>query len=165
MKKFLFISIFLLLFIANNSFAITAGQIPTADQLGISDAPKIEKIDTLVDIVRNIVKWTYIIFFIVAVMFILFAAYAYLAAQGEPEAINKIKTQIMYAAIAIVVALMALSVELIIRNLISGGGAGGGAGGSGECSADRAEESRSGKPLCPQYWPQQGYNVRVQPFK
>ena len=144
MKKLLFISIFLsLLFIANNSFAITPGTIPSAGQLGISDAPQISSVDTLIGIVKNIVKYIYIIFFLVAVIFILFAAYTYLTAQGEPEEVNKARTQIMYAVIAIVVALMAVSVDLIVKNLITTGGDSGG----------------------DQYWPQQGYNIRVQPFK
>lgn len=69
----------------------------------------------LVDVLRNVVRWIYVIFFIIAVMFILFAAFSYLTAGGEPEKLNKAKNQIIYAAVAIAVALLAIGFEVIIR--------------------------------------------------
>jgi len=125
-------------------FAITAGQIPGASEL-ISDAPKVEKIGGLVDVLKAIVKWTYIIFFIIAVLFILFAAFTYLTAQGDPEKVKNARDQIIYAAIAVAVALIAVSFDLIIRNFITSGGQGGN---------DQ------------QYWPTpQGFERRYQPLK
>ncbi|KKR89199.1 MAG: hypothetical protein UU85_C0004G0039 [Candidatus Wolfebacteria bacterium GW2011_GWA2_42_10] len=121
MKKVLILSIFLSIFIANNSFAITAGTIPSAEQLGVSNAPKIEKVDTLVNIIRNIVKWTYIIFFIVAVFFIILAAFTYLTAQADPEKIKTANKQILYAVIAIVIALLAIGFDTIIKSFLQSG--------------------------------------------
>jgi len=72
----------------------------------------------LVDVVRAIVRWAYILFFILAVLFIIFAAFTYLTAGGEAEAINKAKTQLIYAAVAIAVALLAVGFEQIIINFL-----------------------------------------------
>lgn len=75
----------------------------------------------LVSIFADIVKWIYTIFFIVAVMFVIFAAFTYLTAGGDAEKVGNAKTQIIYAAVAIIVALLAVSLESIVRNfLISG---------------------------------------------
>jgi len=73
----------------------------------------------MVDVIRGIVRWVYIIFFILAVLFILFAAFTYLMAGGEPEAVNKAKTQLIYAAVAIAVALLAVGFQAIITNFLT----------------------------------------------
>ncbi len=77
----------------------------------------------LVDVLRNVVRWIYVIFFIIAVMFILFAAFSYLTAGGEPEKLNKAKSQIIYAVVALAVALLAVGFEVIIRNFLGAPGA------------------------------------------
>ena len=77
----------------------------------------------LIDVLRGVVRWIYIIFFVVAVMFILFAAFNYLTAGGDAEKITTAKNQLIYAAIAIVVALLAVGFEVIIRNFLSSPGA------------------------------------------
>jgi len=74
-----------------------------------------------VDILKNIVRWIYIIFFIIAVMFILFAAFTYLTAQGDPEKVKSAKDQIIYAAVAIIVALLAVSIDTMISTFLSTG--------------------------------------------
>ncbi len=72
----------------------------------------------MVDIIRAIVRWVYIILFILAVLFILFAAFTYLTAGGAEEAINKAKTQLIYAAVSIAVALLAVGFSVIIQNFL-----------------------------------------------
>lgn len=74
-----------------------------------------------VDVIRNIVQWVYIIFFIIAVLFIILAAFTYLTAQGDEEKVKKAKDQIIYAVVAIVVALLAVSFDQIISNFLSTG--------------------------------------------
>ena len=69
-------------------------------------------------VLDNIVGWMYRIFFIVAALFIILAAYNYLTAQGNPETIQKVNKQIFYAIIAIIVALLSLSFDTIIANFL-----------------------------------------------
>ena len=92
-------------------------QIPGIQQTGPTT------VGGLVDIMRNIVRWVYIIFFILAVMFIIFAAFSYLTAGGDPEQVSKAKSRIIYAAVAIAVALLAVGFEVIIRNFLVSPGA------------------------------------------
>ena len=73
----------------------------------------------LVDVIRGVVRWVYIIFFIIAVLFILFAAFTYLTAGGEAEKVNKAKTQLIYAAVAIAVALLAVGFSAIIQAFLT----------------------------------------------
>jgi len=99
---------------------IASGQtanIPGVQQVGPST------VGGIVDVLRGVVRWVYIIFFIVAVMFILFAAFNYLTAGGDAEKITTAKNQLIYAAIAIVVALLAVGFEVIIRNFLASPGA------------------------------------------
>jgi len=75
----------------------------------------------LVDVLKNVVRWIYVIFFIFAVMFIIFAAFSYLTAGGDAEKVDKAKNRIVYAAVAIAVALLAVGFEAIIRNFLATG--------------------------------------------
>ena len=61
------------------------------------------------------------IFFIVAAIFIILAAFAYLTAQGDAEKIKTANKQILYAVIAIIIALLSVSFTAIISNFISTG--------------------------------------------
>lgn len=92
-------------------------------QINIPGIPTIgpQNVTGVVDVVRNIVKWVYIIFFIIAVLFIILAAFTYLTAGGDEEKVKKAKDQIIYATIAIVVALLAISFEAIIKNFLASG--------------------------------------------
>ena len=74
------------------------------------------------DIFLAAVGWIYRIFFIVAAVFIIIAAFNYLTAQGDPEKVGKAKSMIIYAVIAIVVALLAFSIDIIVSTFLIGGG-------------------------------------------
>jgi len=79
----------------------------------------------VVDIFIRVLRWTYSIFFIVAVFMILMAAYTYLTAQAEPEKIKNATNQIVWASIAIAVALLAVSISMIVKSIVSPLGGGG----------------------------------------
>ena len=55
----------------------------------VANIPGVERIGPstvggIVDIIRQVVRWVYIIFFIIAVFFIIWAAFTYLTAGGDP---------------------------------------------------------------------------------
>jgi len=90
----------------------------------IADIPGVEAhgpntIGGLVDLVRQIVRWAYIIFFIIAVLMIILAAFSYLTAGGDAEKVNTAKNRLIYAAVAIAVAFLAVSFETIIKNFLN----------------------------------------------
>ena len=91
-------------------------QIPGIQQTGPTT------VGGLVDVLKGVIRWIYIIFFVIAVMFIIFAAFSYLTAGGDPEQVSKAKSRIIYAAVAIAVALLAVGFEVIIRNFLASPG-------------------------------------------
>jgi heme/copper-type cytochrome/quinol oxidase subunit 2 len=98
--------------------AITPGQIPSAQDLGLQEAP-VETPSQLMGVIADIVGWAYTIFFVVAVLFIIFAAFNYLTASGNPEKIKTAHSQLMWAIVAIVVALMAVGIRMIIEHFLT----------------------------------------------
>ena len=119
-KKFIFItSIIFLIFLPFLVGAITPGAIPEAKELGTPESP-IKTPGGLLDTIASIVKWVYIVFFIVAVLFILIAAFNYLTGSGQPEKIKIVHTQLIYAVIAITIALLSVGAVAIIKNFLGG---------------------------------------------
>ncbi|MFH0806662.1 MAG: hypothetical protein V1885_02990 [Candidatus Brennerbacteria bacterium] len=58
------------------------------------------------------------VFYIVAAIFIIIAAFKYLTAQGDPEKVGEARQMVIYAVIAIAVALLALVIGNIVANFI-----------------------------------------------
>ena len=117
----------------NKSYAaaVSPGEIPNADALDITQKPPFEDPQGIIDVIRGVARWIYIIFFIIAVMFILFAAFNYLSGGEDAEKAKTAHNQIKYAAIAIAVALLAVGLEIIVRNFLESKNGYGGDGGGG----------------------------------
>ncbi len=64
-----------------------------------------------------------------AVLFIVIAAYRYLTASGNPEKVKSATNTILYAAIAVAVALLAFAVPLVVANFLGANGNIGSCGG------------------------------------
>ncbi len=92
----------------------------TPGNIGIPVSP-ITTVTGIVGVLENIVQWTYVIFFIIAVLFIIFAAFTYLTAGGDEEKVKTAKNQIIYASVAIIVALLAVGFQEIIRTFLERG--------------------------------------------
>lgn len=122
MKK-IFIGV-LLGFICMSGVAMAQGIIDPLNQ-GDMQSP-IQSVDDGTNLFITIVQWVYTIFFIVAVLFILIAAYNFIIGGSDEDKVKLAKNQIKYAVIAIVVALIASSLSLIVKNFLeSPGGSGG----------------------------------------
>ena len=79
----------------------------------------VSSFDDIVGLFVKAARWLYTIFFIVATMYILFAAYTYLTAGGDATKVEKATKMIKNAVIAIVVALLASGVALVINNFLT----------------------------------------------
>ena len=149
-KKILFILILIATpIIFTQSINVVFGAIPTAinpeeylDPLG-TGATDIKTASGVVGIIITIVQWTYTIFFVIAVFMILMAAYTYLTAQAEPEKIKNATNQIVWASIAIAVALLAVSISMIVKSIVSPSGG----GGTGETKTTESYKQKSPQPL------------------
>ena len=150
MVKKSFISILIIFSIINVAFIYAA---PTPIQINQQDVlnptgirPPISDAPGVVNILIIILRWTYTIFFIISAFMVILAAFTYLTAGAEPEKIKSANHKIIYAAIAIAVALLAVSINAIVGSIIgpSGGGGGGGGGTSGQTSPTYDLRSGSG---------------------
>lgn len=66
---------------------------------------------------QNILNWSYVVAGVVAAGFIIFGAYKYISAQGEPEKIKDATKTIIYASIGLVIVLLAAAItNFIILN-------------------------------------------------
>lgn len=93
----------------------------------VSAPTQVREVSGIVGIAANVVMWIYRIFFIIAVMYILFAAFAYLTGGDDVEKMTVVHNRIKYAAIAIAIAILAVGLELIVKNFLTtrGGDSGG----------------------------------------
>ncbi|MDP3947235.1 MAG: hypothetical protein Q8Q41_00900 [bacterium] len=83
----------------------------------VPDSP-VKSIEDVVDVLDRLGGWMFAILMIVAVMFILYAAFVYLTAGGDPEKVKTASNQLIYAAVAIAVALVAQGVFFIVEQLV-----------------------------------------------
>jgi len=89
-----------------------------AAEVGEPGASPIQSIDQLLTILKKIVVLMYQAFFIVAVGAVLLAAFTYLTAKDDPEKIKSATKQILWASVAIAIALVSVGANVIIKDLI-----------------------------------------------
>ncbi len=65
--------------------------------------------------------WMFYFLIVVAVIMVVVAAFKYLTAGGDPEKVKSAGATLMYAAVAIGVALLAKAVPLIVGNFLGAG--------------------------------------------
>jgi hypothetical protein len=75
----------------------------------------------VVNLVCGSLGWIFWGLIVLTIVFVLVAAFKYLTASGDPEKVKNAGHTLLYAAIAIVVALIAKGVPLIISSFIGGG--------------------------------------------
>lgn len=81
--------------------------------------PAIDNVEDVYDILRGALTVLRTIFFIIAAIFIVIAAFKYLTAQGDPEKVGTARQMIIYAVIAIAVALLATVVDNVVENFLT----------------------------------------------
>ncbi len=78
--------------------------------------PVVSDFQGIIRILEKFLSWIYTIFFVLAAIIIVFAAFNYLTAGGEEEKVEKAKKQFIYAIVAIAVAIVATSVSFVVKN-------------------------------------------------
>lgn len=95
-----------------------SAQSPTPDKFPLKDL----KFSQVLNVLNRFVSWLFTIFLVVAVIFIIFAAFKYLIYGSNPTEVKKATHMLIFAAVAIAVALLSVSARLIIEQLVTGGG-------------------------------------------
>jgi hypothetical protein len=75
-------------------------------------------------IICVIINWIFWLLIVLTIIFVLRAAFKYLTAAGDPTGVKEAGSMLLYAAIAVVVALIAKGFPLLISSFITSGGIG-----------------------------------------
>lgn len=117
MKSFLKIASFLAV------LALVLVPVAVNAQIGEQTAPVVvTNVGATYGFLNRIINIMFSILMVLAVIFILLAAFNYLTAGGEGEKVEKANKQILYAVVAIVIAVLARSIPFVIRNFLESGG-------------------------------------------
>jgi uncharacterized membrane protein YidH (DUF202 family) len=81
----------------------------------------VTSLNDLSDKVCLVAQWLFTFLIILAVIFVVVAAFRYLFAQGDPEKIKTANHAIIYAVVAVVVAVLAKGVPSIVGAFFTSG--------------------------------------------
>ena len=70
----------------------------------------------------TVFAWAFYFLIVIAVIFVIVAAFRYLTAAGDPEKVKSAGQTLLYAAIAIGVALLARAVPLVVGSFLGASG-------------------------------------------
>ena len=126
-KKYFCVAVVFILLISHLSFLISrdivfaqgAQNDPRQAAQDLAQGSPIQSPNDIFRILKKVVQWTYTVFFIVAVIYIIFAAFTYLTAGDQAEKIKSAHKQLMYAAIAIAIALISGGAAKIIEAFLA----------------------------------------------
>lgn len=82
----------------------------------------ITSVQSILNDVCVVFAWAFYFLLALAALFIVIAAFKYLTAGGNPEKTKSAGATLMYAAVAVGVALLAKAIPLIIANFLGAGG-------------------------------------------
>jgi uncharacterized membrane protein len=83
-----------------------------------TNTPLIEKPEDVITAAEAFVVWMYRVFWVVAVGFVIWAAFLFLSAGGDAEKVTKAKKMLLYAVIAAAIVLLANGIDVIVTNLL-----------------------------------------------
>ena len=102
------------------SFIFLVGIVPLF-VFAVGSTPVTGVITSITDVesvLTGILGWVNTFFYLFATAFIIIAAFFYLTAQGEPEKVKKAKSMLIYAIVAIVIALLAGGMTDLIKGIL-----------------------------------------------
>jgi hypothetical protein len=82
----------------------------------------ITSLQSILNTVCIVFDWAFYFLVALAVVFIIVAAFKYLTAAGEPEKVKAAGSTLLYAAIAVGVALLARAIPLIVASFLGANG-------------------------------------------
>lgn len=97
-----------------------AGVVLAVETLDLSKKSPVQGIQDILNILNNIVVVMYRAFFIVAIGVVIWAAFTYLKGGNDPEKIKSATKQLLWAAVAIIIALASVGANAIINTFIRG---------------------------------------------
>jgi hypothetical protein len=89
---------------------------------GIPCAPPAARVNdyTLYAVMNRVISIVFYVLMLFAVLMILVAAFTYLTARGDSEKVEKAKSAILYAVIAVAVGVLARSIPYVVSQFVVG---------------------------------------------
>jgi len=81
------------------------------------DAP--ESFKELIDVIVKIGRWMFAILMALGIVFVLYAAFLYLVAQGDDTKITTAKKVLIYSIVALVVGVLAGGVSVVVQDFLT----------------------------------------------
>jgi heme/copper-type cytochrome/quinol oxidase subunit 2 len=94
---------------------LMAGSAGAQDVTPAAPIQSVDDVFTLIGTIFNILFWLLIV---LASVFIIIAAFTYLTAGGDPEKIKTANQKVIYAAVAVVVAVLAKGIPTLTCSLL-----------------------------------------------
>ena len=82
----------------------------------------ITSVGAVLNLLCVVFAWAFYFLIVLAVIFVIVAAFKYLTAAGDPEKVKSAGATLLYAAIAIGVALLARAVPLVVGSFLNANG-------------------------------------------
>ena len=92
----------------------------TLAQTGITTTAPISSLSGVQTSLESIVNWIIVVFWILTVLFLVWAAILYLTGAGNEEKIKEAKSRVIYAIIAAAIALLSTGLQGIVSSLLRG---------------------------------------------
>ncbi|HCM36391.1 MAG TPA: hypothetical protein DIS53_00445 [Candidatus Wildermuthbacteria bacterium] len=73
---------------------------------------------TLVALIENLTDWFFAAFLVLAVLFVLIAAFQFISSRAEPQAVAQARSKLLWAVVAIIAAVFAKGIPTAIRAII-----------------------------------------------
>ena len=97
-------------------------QRPTAPIQANVPQGNITSLQGVLNVLCTVFAWAFYFLIVLAVIFVIIAAFRYLTAAGDPEKVKGAGTMLLYTAVAIGVALLARAIPLVIGSFLGASG-------------------------------------------
>ena len=85
----------------------------------VQTAPQpVTSLGGFIGLICTAVNWLFSVLVVLAIVFVLIAAYKYLTASGDPEKVKGASGTLIYAAVAVAVAVLAKGIPLIVGSFL-----------------------------------------------
>jgi heme/copper-type cytochrome/quinol oxidase subunit 2 len=98
--------------------AVAVGVALATPLIGFAQGSPPQTVSSVVNLFNKALGILQAVFWIVASIFIIIAAFKYLSAQGDPEKVGTARQMVIYAVIAIAIALLALVIDNIVADFL-----------------------------------------------
>ncbi len=98
--------------------AITVPMLVAAQNPPILPEPTITTYGGVINVIKTATNWLFGILLVVAVIFLIYAAFLYLTSGGDEEKTKKARSYIIYAVIALAVGILAQSIVALVGNFL-----------------------------------------------